>query len=470
MSDYEQLPNITEKLVRYGLANGAEQTEIFCVKEKRISISHDGEAIDTNSSVTAGIGVRVAIGKKWAFTSSSSLDLQNAETEILEAIRIAKIREDDPDFSGFPLEGHIPAFKPRLDDLKNIQVEEIISSLVDARRSALDLDKNLSNVQGSFQVKFGKRAISNSSGLNYSYNRGSYTASFSAVGSYGENRFSENSFTGGIKLSYDFENLALDAAQRTVDMFQQSTPVQGGNMDVIMEPFAAAIFFIGISRVIFKGNLALTNRSILTLNDLGTQVGSKALTLIDDGLLDGGIKAAPVDDEGTPSSTTPIIKNGILTNFLFDYSSAKKAGVEPTGNALRGIGHGARSYTSLPTIGARDRVIGEGEKTQAELISQTDNGILIGYPAGIFLGNPMTTDFTIFPTRVLRIKNGEIISPVIGVSMAGNGLQWLKKIIAVGNDSKMMESVVSPSVVFSDIAVNSSKPKKTSMKMPPMMG
>ena len=50
MSDYEQLPNITEKLVRYGLANGAEETEIFCVKEKRISISHDGEAIDTSDT------------------------------------------------------------------------------------------------------------------------------------------------------------------------------------------------------------------------------------------------------------------------------------------------------------------------------------------------------------------------------------------------------------------------------------
>ncbi len=470
MSDTNNLSRITEKLVQYGLANGADETEIFGVNEKRTSISHNGESVVTNSNVTAGLGIRVAIGKKWAFTSSSSLDLTSAQTEINEAIKIARIREEDPDFAGFPIGGNIAPFKPDLKDLNNIQIDKIISSLIDARKKALDLDRNLSNVQGSFQFIIGERAISNSSGLDYSYDRGSYSASFSAVGSYGENRFSENSFTGGTKLDYDFDNLALDAAQRTVDMFQKSESVGEGSMEVLMEPFAAAIFFIGISRLMFKGNMALTNRSILTLNDIGTQVGSKALTFIDDGLLEGGIKAAPIDDEGTPSSTTPLIKEGVLKNFLYDHSSAKKASAKPTGNAMRGIGHGARSYTALPTIGARDRVIQAGPKSQANLVSQIDKGILIGYPAGIFLGNPMTTDFTIFPTRVLKIQNGEILGPVTGISMAGNGLQWLKNINSIGNDSKMMESVVSPSVLFSNIAVNTSRKRKTAKSMPPMMG
>ena len=466
-----ELIDLTERLLKFSLANGADEAEIFGVKEKRISIHQTGETVNANTNVTAGIGIRVALGKKWGFTSSSSLDLKNAETEVKEVIKIAKLREIDPDFYGFPSSGSIPSFRTDLKEIRNIQIEEVITSLVDARDKAMALDRNLSNVQGGFQFVIGERAIANSSGLNFSYERGSYSTSFSAVGSYGNNRFSENSFKGGTEFNYDFDKLALDAAQRTVDMFRPSTSVKSGSMDLLMEPFAAAIFFIGISRLMFKGNLALSNRSILTKDHLGTQVASKEFTFIDDGLYKGGIKSAPIDDEGSPSSTTPLIKNGILENFLYDYSSARKAGQNSTGNAMRGIGHSARSYTALPQIGSRDRIIKTGSKSQLELIESIDRGILIGYPAGIFLGNPMTNDFTIFPTRVLEISNGEVVGPVSGVSMAGNGLTWLKKISAVGNDSVMMESVVSPSVVFSDIEVNSKGKIKPAMpKMPPSMG
>ncbi len=83
----------------------------------------------------------------------------------------------------------------------------------------------------------------------------------------------------------------------------------------------------------------------------------------------------------------------------------------------------------------------------------------------------MTTDFTIFPTRVLEIKNGEITGPILGASMAGNGIQWLKQIEAVGNDANLMESVISPSVVFSNVNITSSGSRMQNMQkiVPSMM-
>ncbi|MHA1973927.1 MAG: TldD/PmbA family protein [Candidatus Hodarchaeales archaeon] len=473
MTENLQLSDVTKKLLDFSLQSGADGGEIFAVKEKRLGISHNGETIKTTSKIVVGIGIRISIGKKWGFTSSASLDLENAKNEVLEAIKIAKIRDEDPDFRGFPSPGKIPSFDQSNNGMKNPDIEGLVASLVDARSQALGLDSNLSNVQGSLSLVVGERAIANSSGLDYTYSKGSFSAGFSAVGSYGGHRFSENSFTGGSKFSVDFSGLALDAAQRTIDMFKESSNLESGNMDVLMEPTSAAIFFISISRLIFKGSLALSHRSMFSLDDLGKGVASKKLTLIDDGLLKNGLKTAPIDDEGIPSHTTHLIKDGILSNFLFDYSTANKAGVEPTGNAMRGIGHGAKTYSELPAIGARDRVIKAGSKTQEQLIAGIDHGILIGYPAGIFLGNPMTTDFTIFPTRVLEIRSGEIVGPVSNISMAGNGIQWLKKITEVGNDSKMMESVLAPSIVFSDILVtsgNKMKKKSGMMGMPPKMG
>ncbi|MFX0085191.1 MAG: TldD/PmbA family protein [Candidatus Hodarchaeota archaeon] len=465
MNKNSDLNDLTERLVKFSMLKGASQAEIFAVNEKKLLVKHKGESLDINSNINAGFGIRVAFGKKWSFTSSSSLDEKSAKIEIEEAIKIAKARDEDPDFFGFPASQKAPMIKNLASkELKYLQIDEIMNSLNDARDKALSLDKNLANVQGSFQRIISNRAIANSLGLQFSYDKTSYSASFSAVGSHGSQRFSENSFTGGTKLQLDLDELALDAARRTIDMFGAKSHLDGGYMSLIMEPTAAAIFFIAITRLIFKGNLALSNRSIFQMKDLNTEVASPLFTFIDDGTMEGGIKSAPIDDEGSPSKRTTLIESGILKNFLFDYSQAKKGNVEPTGNAIRGIGHSTRSYTALPNIGSRDRIVQPGTKNQDELIRDIDKGVLIGYPAGIFLSNPMTTDFTIFPTRVLEIKNGEITRPILGASMSGNGIQWLKQIEAVGNDANLMESVISPSVVFSNVNITSSGSKMQNMQ------
>ena len=121
MSEITDLPN---KLLKFSITNGADEAEIFAVKEKRISIQNTGEAVNTNTNVIAGIGIRVAIGQRWGFTSSSSFNRQNAETEVLEAIKIAKVRDTDPDFQGFPAGGSIPSIKVDMNEFKNIQIED----------------------------------------------------------------------------------------------------------------------------------------------------------------------------------------------------------------------------------------------------------------------------------------------------------------------------------------------------------
>ncbi len=469
MNDINEIGDICNRLVDFGLKNGADQAEIFAINEKTLSVQQNGESMAVNSNVTAGLGIRMAIGKRWGFTSSSSLDIKNAESEVKEAIKIAKIRDEDDNFFGFPPPKLFSSeYKFTSTKLKNLAIEEIISSLKDARIKGLAVNPNLVSVQGAFSIKDGQKVIVNSSDLYIAFEKTSFSAGFSAVGTYGDHRFSENSFTGGTQYNNNLDDLAIDAANRTAEMFGATVSVPEGNMSLLMEPTAAAIFLIAVTRLIFKGDLAVSHRSIFQSKDLNTEIASPEFTFIDDGTLQGGIKAAPCDDEGSPSKTTRLIEKGILKTFLYDYSTAVKAGVDSTGNAVRGIGHGARSYTALPTIGSRDRLVSPGHKSQDEIIEEIDHGILIGYPAGIFLSNPMTTDFTIFPTRVLEIKNGEIINPVLGTSIAGNGIKWLKKIISVGNDTTLMESVISPSILFSNVDVTSTQKTKESF-MPKRM-
>ncbi len=90
---------------------------------------------------------------------------------------------------------------------------------------------------------------------------------------------------------------------------------------------------------------------------IGEKVASENLTIFDDGLLAGGLRTAVFDGEGVPHQKTPVIEKGVLRSFLYDNYSAKKDGVESTGNASRA------GYLSTPSIDTTNFHIIPGNKT-----------------------------------------------------------------------------------------------------------
>ena len=74
--------------------------------------------------------------------------------------------------------------------------------------------------------------------------------------------------------------------------------------------------------------------SAYKIND---EVATKEITLIDDGLLEGGLSSNGWDGEGNPHQKTVVIKNGIFQKRLYDQKYAILNGEEPTGNGIRSI-------------------------------------------------------------------------------------------------------------------------------------
>ena len=81
------------------------------------------------------------------------------------------------------------------------------------------------------------------------------------------------------------------------------------------------------------------------------EVVSSSLSIYDDGTLEGGLQSAASDGEGISSQRTPLIEKGILKNFLYDIYTAKKGGVEPTGNGMRS------SYGDVPAVGLSNLIL-----------------------------------------------------------------------------------------------------------------
>src|SRR6202041_819961 len=96
-------------------------------------------------------------------------------------------------------------------------------------------------------------------------------------------------------------------------------------------------------------------------NQLGQQVASSNVTVIDDGTIPGGFGTSPFDGEGLPSRRTVIVENGVLRNYLLNTYTARKLGMKSTHNASRGL-------AGTPGIGCGNLYLEPGTLTPEQII------------------------------------------------------------------------------------------------------
>lgn len=159
----------------------------------------------------------------------------------------------------------------------------------------------------------------------------------------------------------------------------------------------------------------------------GETVASMAVTLMDDPLLKDGFASSPFDAEGSASRTKAVIENGVLKTLLHNRKTARKQGVETTGNA-------ARSYASGMTVAPTNMFFKPGEKSLDELMANMGDGIVITDVSGLHAGaNVISGDFSLISGGYM-VEGGKRGRSVEQITVAGNFYKLLESIQAVGND------------------------------------
>ena len=143
-----------------------------------------------------------------------------------------------------------------------------------------------------------------------------------------------------------------------------------------------------------------------------------------------------------------LIEDGQLNTFVHNAYTARRMQAASTGSAVRG-------YSSVPSVGARALYLEPGTKSQQELISEIDNGVLIQGVAGIHSGvNPVSGDFST-GAEGLRIRNGELGEPLREITIASTLQKMLGDIQAVGNDVDWLPmSAAGVSLVIGDVTMS----------------
>ena len=167
---------------------------------------------------------------------------------------------------------------------------------------------------------------------------------------------------------------------------------------------------------------------------LGQRVAAPGVTVVDDGTLPGRRGSITIDDEGTPSSNTVLIEDGILKGFLQDRLNARLMGVAPTGNGRR------QSYAHAPMPRMTNTYMLAGDRDPREIVESVKNGL---YAVNFGGGQVDITSgkFVFSCTEAYLIEDGRITAPVKGATLIGNGPDILTKVTMIGNDLELDDGV-----------------------------
>lgn len=176
-----------------------------------------------------------------------------------------------------------------------------------------------------------------------------------------------------------------------------------------------------------KGTSAFSGR-------IGERVAAPGVTVIDDGSIAERRGSLSIDDEGTPTSETVLIEDGILKGYMQDRLNARLMGVEPTGNGRR------ESYQHAPMPRMTNTFMQGGNDDPAELLSRVDDGIY----ATSFGGGQVdivSGKFVFACTEAYKVERGKIIAPIKGATLIGDGPSVLTQVKGIGNDMALDEGV-----------------------------
>jgi len=224
--------------------------------------------------------------------------------------------------------------------------------------------------------------------------------------------------------------LAERVAQSAITMLD-ARPAPAGEIPVVITNGWGGVLFHEACGHALEADFVVGGTSAYS-GLVGKEVASPLITAIDDGTIPKRRGSLRFDDEGTPSSRTVLIEDGILLEYIWDLKEARRENRESTGNGRR------ETFRDMPMPRMTNTYIDVGPHDPEEIIQSVKYGLFVkgigGGQADFARG-----DFVFSVTEGYLIENGKITSPVRGATLMGNGPQVLKEIDMVGTDLALDE-------------------------------
>ncbi|MDE2356454.1 MAG: metalloprotease TldD [Alphaproteobacteria bacterium] len=218
----------------------------------------------------------------------------------------------------------------------------------------------------------------------------------------------------------------VDEALRQALVNLEAVDCPAGEMDVILGPGWNGVLLHEAVGHGLEGDFNRKGTSAFS-GRIGERVAAPGVTVFDDGAIAGRRGSLTVDDEGTPTSRTILIEDGILRGYMHDRQSARLMGCEVTGNGRR------QSYAHVPMPRMTNTAMLGGSHSREDMIASVRRGLYCAAFAG---GQVDITNgkFVFQCTEAYLIEDGRLGAPVKGASLIGDGPSALTRVTMIGDD------------------------------------
>ncbi|MHA1479842.1 MAG: TldD/PmbA family protein [Candidatus Thorarchaeota archaeon] len=434
------MESLCEAAIETALKTGASFVDVRIENTTTTIIDiTDGVSKRSMASHLKGAGIRAFVDGAWAFAQTTDLthekmrEIGGSVAKLAMATR-DKVSEsfqiDGPTFTGkykFSLKKHF-------DD---IHIEDKISFAKDIDDQARDYDPRIVNTRTVYGDLWTELYVTNSLGTSI-YVENSLPRIISAPtakdGTSKQRAFKSVGSRGGFEEMEKEtpQHIGEVAAKLVVDLLS-SVSVKGGNYDVIMDPVLNGVMVHEAFGHAAEADRWPAHATVLE-DKVGEKVGPDHLNINDDPTMKGERGSYEYDWEGTKTEKRFLVIDGILTDLLHSLETSSRLGMKPNGGAR------SQSFMHPPIPRMSNTYMEPGEWKYDELISDTKDGVLLcsfnyGYT------EPTKGQFMFQASHGYLIENGEIGQMVRDVSLAGNILEVLDKIDAIGSDFAMDDGV-----------------------------
>ena len=431
-------------LLKWAKAAGADAADALYVNGESISVAQRlGKREKLESSEGRDLGLRVFVGKRQAFVSSTDFDPKALRALAARAVDMAKVVPEDP-VCGIAPEELLARKWPDLDlnDKSRPSARKLLAMAAEAEDAARAV-KGVTNSEGA-EAGWGRTSVmlAASNGFSGGYKRSGSSLSCSVLAGEGTGMERDYEWTSAVHIE---DLMSPTKVGRNAGKFvvRRLNPrkAQSARVPVIFDRRVSGGLISHLAGAI-NGRAVARGTSFLK-DKMGQRVFAEGIRVLDNPLRKRGLGSRPFDAEGLQTTRRAVIDDGVLTTWFLDLAAARQLNLKPTGHAARGV-------SGPPSPTSSNLYLEKGKVSVEELIGDIKSGLFITDMIGHGV-NGVTGDYSRGASG-FWIEKGKLAWPVSGITVAGNLKDMFLK-MTPANDLQFKSSTNAPTVRIDGMTV-----------------
>ncbi|OIO71298.1 MAG: metalloprotease TldD [Zetaproteobacteria bacterium CG_4_9_14_3_um_filter_49_83] len=427
-------PETLQSMLNLMIPATADDADLYLEQSSSESLAlEEGRVKHVSASTHQGIGARVVCGE----TAGHAYTDRFETAALLEAAKAARaIAGQGQQRAPVAIHSQPSAHQLYLPEnpASGLSMQDRKTLLESIDKLARSLDPRVKQVFASLSNSFDIVDIFTMSGQHLSDARPLVRLNVSVVVESGDKRETGSAGGGGrftlshIQQTDMVEHFTREAVRMAL-LNLDAIAAPAGPMPVVLGPGWPGILLHEAIGHGLEGDFNRKGTSVFS-NKIGKQVAAAGVTVVDDGTIPNRRGSLNVDDEGTATSRTVLIENGILKGYMQDKQNARLMGMPATGNGRR------ESYADPVLPRMTNTFMLAGNDKPEDILASLDRGI---YAVNFGGGQVDITSgkFVFTTSEAYLVEKGKIIAPVKGATLIGMGHEVLKKVSMVGNDLEL---------------------------------